>query len=335
MSQINIFEDAEKAAKLLKLKSVNGNLTNQAVQKLSKLKKYLIDKYDSISRDKNTISQELIKNISVVENSVYRYETLKKAGLAQNINPETGRILNSADKILNYSSKLSSEPVLLEGAVSNAKYVWHSSEGCCDACKALDGTEYVLKEDIPQKPHPNCKCTVEMIKDDSSEPCNCHSLYERIDNISDNVETVMPELEDIKNTVNEILVICANMPAASIGYQILDEINIAEEAFHDFQRNKAEMIAWKGFDKYYHAKANCEASRRGLSGEAVAYLASIGKEIVDIYTKTKSKKLTFIEAIKDSMEDLQADFYGIEQSTNDGSCGVNVENVGNIINKFD
>src|SRR5699024_6527832 len=112
MSQINIFEDAEKAAKLLKLKSVNGNLTNQTVQKLSKLKKYLIDKYDSISRDKNTISQELIKNISDVENYVYRYETLKKAGLAQNINPETGRILNSADKILNYSSKLSSEPVL-------------------------------------------------------------------------------------------------------------------------------------------------------------------------------------------------------------------------------
>lgn len=78
MSQINIFKEAEKAAKLLKLKAVNGNLSNQAVQKLSKLKEYLIDKYDSISRDKNIISQELIKNISDVENSVYRYETLKK-----------------------------------------------------------------------------------------------------------------------------------------------------------------------------------------------------------------------------------------------------------------
>ena len=333
MAKLNIFKNAEDAAKLLKLKTANDSISQSDVRKISKLKQYVLDKYDTISRENLPLTQELIKNISDVETSVYKYETLKKSDFTEAAAGEKSNILKSLDRIVKYSKSLEEEPVLLEGAVSNAKYVWHASKGSCAACQALDGTEYVLKEDVPPKPHPNCKCTVEMIKDENTQPCGCQRLYEKIDEISSSVETVIPALEDIKNSVDELMLVAANMPAASLGYSILDEINIAKEAYHDFQRNKSEMIAFRGYDKYYHAKANCEASRRGLSGEAVAYLASVGKEIIDIYTKTKSKRLTFIEAVKDSLEDLQADFYGINQKSNNGSCGINVENVGNIINK--
>ena len=333
MTELNIFKNAENAAKLLKLKTASGSVSQPDIKKISKLKQYVISKYDKISRENLPLTQELIKNISDIETSVYKYETLKKSDFAEAAADEKSNILTSIDRILNYSKNLAEEPVLLEGAVSNAKYVWRASKGSCATCQALDGTEYVLKEDIPPKPHPNCKCTVEMIKDENTQPCDCQRLYEKIDEISSSVETVIPALEDIKNSAAELMLVAANMPVASLGYSILDEINTAQEAYHDFQRNKSEMIAFRGYDKYYHAKANCEASRRGLSGEAVAYLASIGKEIIDIYTKTKSKRLTLIEAVKDSLEDLQADFYGISRKSNNGSCGINVENIGTIINK--
>lgn len=335
MSKLNVFNSAQKTAELLKLKAVNGNISSGSIKILTRLKKHIVDRFDKIPKGKNLNSQALINNISDMENSVYRYETLKKSGLAKNALTEKENILKLSDSILNLSKKLADEPVLLKGAVSNAKYVWRSSKGSCDACMALDGTEYFLKEDIPEKPHPNCKCTIEEIKDDDNQECDCHKLYERIDEISNEVDTVIPELDNIKSTVAEWLVICANMPAASLGYEILDNVYIAMEAYHGFQQNKAEMIAWRGYDKYYHAKANCEAVKRGLSGELVAYFASIGKEIVDIIEKTAKKKLTFIEAVKDSLEDLDADFYGIENGHIEGSCTINVENVGSIINKFE
>lgn len=335
MSKLNVFNSAQNAAELLKLKAVNDNISGDSIKILSKLKKHITERFDKIPKNKNFNSQVLINNISDIENSVYRYETLKKSGLSKSLVKEKENILKLSDNILNYCKKLSDEPVLLEGAVSNAKYVWRSSNGSCDACMALDGTEYVLKEDIPEKPHPNCKCTIEELKDDDTEVCDCHKLYDRIDEISGEVDAAIPELENIKSIVAELLVVCANMPAASLGYEILDDIYIAMDAFHDFQRNKAEMIAWKGYDKYYHAKANCEAVKRGLSGELVAYIASIGKEIIDIIQKTAKKKLTFIEAVKDSLEDINADFYGIEQGHLEGSCTINVEGAGTIINKFE
>lgn len=334
MSLINIFNKAEQEAKLIKLKSVSGNLPPDTLKALVKLKNHIIKKYNKISQNKNSLSQMLIKSISDAENSIYRYNTMKRNGLNRNVQNEKENIKKLADNIISYSKGLSEEPVLLEGAVSNAKYVWHSSEGSCTACQARDGREYVLKEDIPEKPHPNCKCTIEKINDDENQECDCHKLYDKIDEISDEVDTIIPALEDIKNIIAEWLVVCANMPAASLGYEILEDIYIGIEAYHDFQRIKAEMIAWRGYDKFYHAKANCEAVKRGLTGEAVAYLASIGKEIVDIIKKTSKKQLTFIEAVKDSLEDLDADFYGIENGYLEGSCTINVENVGAIINKF-
>lgn len=334
MTELNIFDSAQKAAELLKLKTASDNISSQPVKKLSKLKQYIIDKYDEISHEKKSLSQALIQSISDIETSIYRYETLKKSNFAEAAASEKSNILKSIDNVLNYSRNLQDDSVLLKGAVSNTRYVWRSSKGSCPACQALDETEYVLKEDIPYKPHPNCKCTVEVIKDDTDEMCDCRSLYDKIDRVSEAVDAVIPALNYINGTIAELIVIAVNTPAASLGYQILDEVNTALEAYHDFQRNKAEMISSRGYDKYYHAKANCEAAKRGLSGEAVAYLASIGKEIIDIYTKTKSKRLTFIEALKDSLEDLQADFYGIEQSRKEGFCGDNIKNIGDIMNKF-
>lgn len=55
--------------------------------------------------------------------------------------------------------------------MSNKKYRWHSSEGSCEKCQALNNTEYSSEKDIPDKPHPNCKFYVEVVEDNSI--CDC------------------------------------------------------------------------------------------------------------------------------------------------------------------
>lgn len=49
--------------------------------------------------------------------------------------------------------------------MTETKYVWISDGGknMCEECAALDGTEYDSLADVPEKPHPNCNCTVEEI----------------------------------------------------------------------------------------------------------------------------------------------------------------------------
>ena len=52
---------------------------------------------------------------------------------------------------------------ILKGRVANERYIWHSEPNACDVCKSLDGTIFDDEYDIPNKPHPNCKCTVKTI----------------------------------------------------------------------------------------------------------------------------------------------------------------------------
>jgi hypothetical protein len=53
----------------------------------------------------------------------------------------------------------------------------------------------------------------------------------------------------------------------------------------DFIRNYNDMKSanWKNSDKYFHCKANCEATRRGKFGESFACKLSDGRELWDQY----------------------------------------------------
>ncbi|MBD5398036.1 hypothetical protein HDR60_00825 [bacterium] len=46
--------------------------------------------------------------------------------------------------------------------MKKVNYIWIADNGgkSCDTCKALHLTEYTNIEDVPEKPHPNCRCIV-------------------------------------------------------------------------------------------------------------------------------------------------------------------------------
>ncbi len=57
----------------------------------------------------------------------------------------------------------------LYGYVSkeNIEYEWKSESGACEVCQGLNGTIYDSANDIPDRPHPNCKCHIEILEKDT------------------------------------------------------------------------------------------------------------------------------------------------------------------------
>lgn len=51
------------------------------------------------------------------------------------------------------------------------QYVWLTSQDgdVCEECQSLDGTTYSNINEIPDKPHPNCRCYIELIEVEKQE----------------------------------------------------------------------------------------------------------------------------------------------------------------------
>lgn len=48
----------------------------------------------------------------------------------------------------------------------NVEYEWKAEPGACEVCRAMDGTIYESANDIPDRPHPNCKCWIDVLEKD-------------------------------------------------------------------------------------------------------------------------------------------------------------------------
>lgn len=146
--------------------------------------------------DSNTYNQ-----LSDVEHSLYRYNNFIKHNLTSEAN-------NEAQKLSTMVKNLDSQPTILYGSVSNTQYVWHTEPNACETCQELDGTVYDNKDDVPAKPHPNCKYSVEEVEDtennpnpkneEDSEPCDC---VKELDAVIEELENVINEAESLANTV--------------------------------------------------------------------------------------------------------------------------------------
>lgn len=53
---------------------------------------------------------------------------------------------------------------ILKGYITNDRFVWKANKDACKKCTSMDNKMFVNKNDIPQKPHPNCKCRINKIQ---------------------------------------------------------------------------------------------------------------------------------------------------------------------------
>jgi len=110
-------------------------------------------------KDKN----KLLKYYSNLQNlgkSLYRYGALMDNNYFVDAQEEKDDIENT----------------VLKGGIVYCHYVWHSENGehTCDECRELDGQVFEYYDEVPERPHPNCRCTVEIvegeIETDGEEP---------------------------------------------------------------------------------------------------------------------------------------------------------------------
>lgn len=168
----------------------NNSDFDNALENLSQAQQNILKNYSNpVFSAKN--QEKLLKNYSALENigkAIYRQKALVENGI-------------DTDK---------ETTALLKGGISNTRYIWHSENGenTCEACKALDGTTYDFEDKVPERPHPNCRCTVEIVEDatdNTIEPCDCYEqiqkIYQQAQDLENELLADMDEMEDIVNEV--------------------------------------------------------------------------------------------------------------------------------------
>lgn len=344
----------------------NGQNLETILNDLSRIQDNLLKNYSNPVfniKDKNKILKQYT-NLQNIGKSLYRYKALNENNFESDAERED------------------IENTVLKGGISYNKYVWHSENGehTCDVCKSLDGKVFDFYDEVPERSHPNCRCTVEIVEENSQdtnpdeEPCD---LSKQIDDLINELETaneitnkylddMKSDVQDLENDferVNkliletnnslEILVKdygkhlpdCENnidseyeqlqnqnitlkvllddikqlleMGRAGIGTFVIFAANYAALLYRAYGLKQYEM------DKYYHSKANCEATQWfGEIGEEAAILLSDSKEKFDQWNNVyaKSHKVTIEEAIADSERDQVANRLGRERGRNYPNC---------------
>lgn len=103
------------------------------------------------------------------------------------------------------------EDTVLKGGVVYYHYVWRSENGenTCDKCRELDGQIFEMGDEVPERPHPNCRCSVEIVEDEigteDEEP------QDDKDKIPPRVPTPQPPIPKPKETQNSELIVINNV----------------------------------------------------------------------------------------------------------------------------
>lgn len=203
---------------------------------------------------------------------------------------------------------------VLEGGIGNYKYIWHSNDCACEKCQSLEGTEYYNEKDIPDKPHPNCKCYVEVVDENG---CSC--LLDLIIVLSEVTKDAMELKNEIIATKNAFGELLLTKKRGSGNIIIIENLRDALDQLFgtvdDFIKNYNDMKEANtiGGDKYFHSKANCEGTQRGEFGELVAKAISDLRELTDLYRNILEKGYSLKLTLDDKAEDLEANKYGREQ----------------------
>lgn len=154
---------------------------------------------------------------------------------------------------------------------------------------------------------------------------------DEIQSFSEKVEEAREELiEMIKNSdfaekfsasFSDLLTPIDISTVLTLGQDVLYVVNEVIASYHIFEDYKDQLQALRDAglcdectDKFYHANANYDCTKRSKVGEITAKILSILKEVYDLIDKVGHKKMSFQKAWDDSMGDLRADWYGIQKA---------------------
>lgn len=286
----------QKIKYLIKEKKPNDTL----LQEVSKIKVKLTNT--------SNIDYEAYNKLSDIEHSLYRYNNFLKNGMQNYAETEAKNLMNLSDE----------NSTVLEGGISNIKYIWRTEPNACEKCQELDGTEYNSKEDIPQKPHPNCKCYIEEVKDDD-EMCDCSKFIQKINEILNEIEKLREVITIQSSNITQQLYYSLSIELENVGQSLLEEYSQYDNLLGDLASSFVESREniFENSDKYYHMKAYCKVGQReneidSMIGLGAGKFRELLQGVISVITREKS----FTEAVKEYHEDMNANKKGHELGRN-------------------
>ena len=114
-------------------------------------------------------------------------------------------------------------------------YIWRTELGACATCQAPDGTKYSSTDEIPDKPHPNCKCYIDVVE-------NYEDDEEYNNDKEDNTKEKLSKNENLNYDDNsdKIKKECYDLTDETIGNcdSLIDEIKTAINEFNTIVYNE-------------------------------------------------------------------------------------------------
>ena len=123
--------------------------------------------------------------------------------------------INMSKKLYGYVSK------------DNLEYQWKSEPTACDVCKSMNGKIYKSANDIPDRPHPNCKCWLDILEKESDKP------------ITDPIALYREKLKDRKRNELELAKLLG--VAKSLEQEIDEYIRQTEEQEKEISKLEREI----------------------------------------------------------------------------------------------
>ena len=171
---------------------------------------------------------------------------------------------------------------ILYGHVSNTEipvnYEWVAEDGACEECMALDGKVYGSADEIPDKPHPNCKCHINVIENKGNNPLG-------------ELRVAVYEKQKIENDLNKML-----GDVKSLNEEIDELINIANEQNFEIQKTNetVESIPSVVLQQFEHAENNIKKNIKEAKNTKIK-AESLEKNIEKVLKNSEIKEVSKLQ----------------------------------------
>lgn len=182
---------------------------------------------------------------------------------------------------------MSNKEFQLSGHVSDSiktKYKWLTEPNACKSCQALHGNIYD-KEEVPKKPHPNCRCHVEEISVIDPEISAQYEYKEEIALLRVDAEKLLGDIQFAKKLLKYANIISQNAETENKKRLLLQEADYLEGKINALIK---ELNSHAGFyDISYIKERHQEVSN--LKQKTDYLVVKIKKEVVNDAVKVGEK----------------------------------------------
>ena len=182
--------------------------------------------------------------------------------------------------------------VLKGGVRYNEKCRWNAEDDACDECKELDGKVFESAEEIPQKPHPNCKCHIEVIENQTNDQIGRYraEIFEK-QKAEQEIKKITGDINSIKEEI-DAAISSANEQNSEIDEFIQTQNDIPHVVLQKFTTEKQDI------------KKNIETAK-DLKNKA----SSIEKEIKIVELKEISGLKLEVKVLSDKVDNVTKEIF--------------------------